>query len=61
MIFLWGDSQCRMGSPDLQQFAAARPQNLYTSPCSGLHANARIMCIRVANSRRRYLRASGYA
>jgi hypothetical protein len=26
----WGFSRCEMGSSDLQEFAAARPQNLYT-------------------------------
>jgi hypothetical protein len=28
-LLMWGRSQCKMGSRDLQEFAAARTQNLY--------------------------------
>jgi hypothetical protein len=33
---MWGHSLCKMGSPDLQEFAAARKQNLYARRSSAL-------------------------
>jgi hypothetical protein len=33
---MWGYSRCKMGSPDLQEFAAAHTQNLYTRRSSML-------------------------
>jgi hypothetical protein len=33
---MWGRSRCKMGSADLQEFTAARTQNLYARRCSAL-------------------------
>jgi hypothetical protein len=35
---MWGRSRCKMGSPDLHEFAAARMQNLYSHRSSALCA-----------------------
>jgi hypothetical protein len=35
-LFKWGRSQCNLGSPDLQEFAAALTQNLYVRRSSAL-------------------------
>jgi hypothetical protein len=33
---MWGRSRCKMGSPDLQEYAAVRMQNLYARRSSAL-------------------------
>jgi hypothetical protein len=33
---MWGRSRCKVGSPDLQEFAAGRTQNLYARCSSAL-------------------------
>jgi hypothetical protein len=51
---MWGRSRCKMGSPDLQEFAAAQE-------CAEFfvrHANSRTMCIRIANAQRQCFTAS---
>jgi hypothetical protein len=35
---MWGRSQCKMISPDLQEFEATRTQNLYARPSSQLYS-----------------------
>jgi hypothetical protein len=35
-LYLWGRSRCKIGSPDLQELAAARTQNIYTRRSSAL-------------------------
>jgi hypothetical protein len=35
-LFMQGRSRCKIGSPDLQEFAAARTQNLYARGSSAL-------------------------
>jgi hypothetical protein len=35
-LLMWGCSRIKMGSPDLQEFAAVRTQNLYTRHSSAL-------------------------
>jgi hypothetical protein len=37
-LFMWERSRCKMGSPDLQEFAAARTQNLYARRSSVLNS-----------------------
>jgi hypothetical protein len=33
---MWGRFQCKMGSPDMQEFAAGRTQNFYARRSSAL-------------------------
>jgi hypothetical protein len=54
---MWGRSRCKMGSPDLHEFAAARTHAKFV--CLFVrHANARTMRIRVANAGRQCFTAS---
>jgi hypothetical protein len=53
---MWGHPRCKMGSPDLHEFAAARTQNLFARRSNVLCSLT--VCIRLANARCRCFTAS---